>query len=72
MQFRQIIEQSIERFSAANFSDPKFLLVDHATYFELKLEEYGSEDLAIAMELDTFLGLQVFYNHLDYQFIDVA
>jgi len=67
-----MVENSLDRFTLNNTQEPRFLLVDDATYFELKVEYYGSVDNALSLELDTFLGLKVFYNHLGYQFIDIA
>jgi len=72
MNWTQMVENSLDRFTLNNTQEPRFLLVDDATYFELKVEYYGSVDNALSLELDTFLGLKVFYNHLGYQFIDVA
>lgn len=72
MNWTQMVENSLDRFTLNNTQEPRFLLVDDATYFELKVEYYGSVDTALAMELDTFLGLKVFYNHLGYQFVDIA
>ncbi|MBK7806790.1 MAG: hypothetical protein IPJ51_10875 [Saprospiraceae bacterium] len=72
MNWTQMVENSLDRFTLNNTQEPRFLLVDDATYFELKVEYYGSVDNALSLELDTFLGLKVFYNHLGYQFIDIA
>ena len=72
MNWTQMVENSLDRFTLNNTQEPRFLLVDDATYFELKVEYYGSVDNALSLELDTFLGLKVLYNHLGYQFIDIA
>lgn len=72
MNWTQMVENSLDRFTLNNTQEPRFLLVDDATYFELKVEYYGSVDNALSLELDTFLGLKVFYNHLGYQFVDIA
>lgn len=72
MNWKQLIENSLDRFTINNSHEPRYVLLDDATYFELKVEYYGSVEAALSMELETFLGLKVFYNHLGYQYIDIA
>lgn len=67
------IEASIARFSELNPDlTPTVVLLDDESYFELKLSELGSFDAAISFELETVLGLRVFYNRLGYTYIDVV
>ena len=69
---RERINKSLDRFYVNYDYEPRFIVLDAESYFELKLEEFGSTNAAIANELDTYLGLRVFYNVLGYSFIDIA
>lgn len=67
------INASLDRYSALNPGvEPRVVVMDDESYFELKLEEYGEVDVAISLELETILGLRVFYNRLGYTYIDVV
>lgn len=67
------IEQSLNRFIEANPDiDPRFVLLDNQSYFELKLEMFEDSDEAITEEVTEVLGLKVFYNMLNYSYIDIA
>lgn len=67
------IELSISRFEELNPGvDPRFIVLDFQSYFSLKEEVFGGTELAIQEELTEFMGLQVFYNMLGYNLVDVA
>lgn len=66
------IERAISRYTETWGNDPRFVVMDAESYFELKQEEFGDIEIALTMELTEVLGLAVFYNHLGYNYIDVA
>lgn len=67
------IEESLRRFEDQNPGlDVRYIVMDFQTYFSLKEEVFGNTETAIQEELTEFMGLQVFYNMLGYNFLDVS
>lgn len=52
--------------------DPRYLLLDRQSYFELKELHYKSIELAIQFELEEFNDLKIFYNDSTIRYIDVV
>jgi hypothetical protein len=53
-------------------NDAKYIVMDDESYFEFKIEVYGSVEAALIAEIEDFAGLKVFHNNIGYTFIDVA
>lgn len=70
MDLKKIIDKKIFECTEKGV-DPLYLLMDRQSYFELKLNHYKTEDLAIEFELEEYNGLKVFYNDQDTSFVDV-
>lgn len=68
----RIIREKIDDYISNNGFEPRFLLMDDVSYFDLKVAIYGSSEVASEVEIDEFLDLRVFYNRLGYRNLDVA
>jgi len=52
--------------------DLRCLCLDSSSYFELKIDVFGSPEKALEVELHDYMGLKVFHNNMDYQYLDVV
>lgn len=72
MNIKSKIEKIINDFDPFTNGDAKYLVMDDETYFEFKIELYGSVEFALFAEIEDFAGLKVFHNNIGHTFIDVA
>lgn len=72
MSIKSKIEKIVTDFEPFMEGDAKYLVMDDETYFEFKVELYGSIEVALIAEIEDFAGLKVFHNNIGYAFIDVA
>lgn len=72
MNTKSKIEKLVTDFDPFMRGDAKYLVMDDESYFEFKIEVYGSVEAALVTEIEDFAGLKVFHNNIGYTFIDVA
>jgi hypothetical protein len=71
---KKTIEKKINIWQDNNpLSLPRFILLDFQSFQLLKEEVYGSFEVALEADLESFLGLKVFYNDtLSMNYIEIA
>lgn len=72
MNIKSKIEKLVNDFDPFMRGDAKYLVMDDETYFEFKIEVYGSVEAALIAEIEDFAGLKVFHNNMGYTYINVA
>lgn len=72
MSIEDKINQALSDFDPYHGEGARYLVMDDETYFEFKIEIYGSVETALVVEIEDFAGLKVFHNNIGYTFIDVA
>jgi|WetSurMetagenome_2_1015567.scaffolds.fasta_scaffold634936_2 hypothetical protein len=72
MNTKSKIEKLVNDFDPYHGEGARYLVMDDETYFEFKIEVYGSVEAALVTEIEDFAGLKVFHNNIGYTFIDVA
>ena len=59
------IENAIEQYREnCNYTqDPKYILMDYPSYFQFKIDSFGDDMIALEEEIESFDGLEIFYNN---------